>query len=104
VQAFPPKENKLAMEKIRESLELYRENMPFPKPLAIGLEATFFKTKPKSVSQEFPIGKSDLSNYVKMLEDAMEGIMFENDSQIVTEVTHKRYGAPRVEVKLWEQV
>lgn len=103
VQAFPPKENKLAMEKIRESLELYRENMPFPKPLAIGLEATFFKTKPKSVSQEFPIGKADLSNYIKMLEDAMEGIIFENDSQIVSLVAYKRYGAPRVEVKLWEQ-
>jgi Holliday junction resolvase RusA-like endonuclease len=108
VQAFPPKENKQATVIIQQSLELYKENMPYPKPLAVGLEMTFFKPLLKSGNMEYPIGKPDLSNYIKQLEDSIEGLMMDNDSQIVTIVAHKRYcqpgEQPRVEIKLWEVI
>lgn len=48
-----------------------------------------------------PIGKPDLSNLCKSVEDAMNGVIFYDDSAIVTTVQDKVYGdRPRVEVVL----
>jgi Holliday junction resolvase RusA-like endonuclease len=49
-----------------------------------------------------PTGKPDLSNYIKGVEDAIEGVLVHNDSQIV-DYGHscKKYSdTPRIEVRL----
>jgi len=49
-----------------------------------------------------PISKPDLSNYVKGIEDGLEGICYNNDSQIVRMASSKDYSNnPRVEVELY---
>lgn len=50
-----------------------------------------------------PITKPDGSNYLKGVEDALNGIVYKDDSQLVTSVVEKYYGnPPRVEVEITE--
>lgn len=51
-----------------------------------------------------PISKPDLSNYLKGVEDALEGILLKNDSQVVDYGdSGKWYGeVPRIEITLRE--
>lgn len=72
---------------------------------AMALKATFFLQRGKSIpkKREYPETKPDLDNLLKCLTDAMEGIIYTNDSRIVDEAVGKRYGdPPRVEVYLEE--
>jgi Holliday junction resolvase RusA-like endonuclease len=77
-----------------------------PKELLDGplvLEVTFYLQRPKSKPKRvrFPDTKPDLDNLVKSVKDALEGIVYANDSRIVDEVARKRYGdPPRVEVTI----
>ena len=70
-------------------------------PLA--LEATFYLLRPKSKPKRvlYPAWRPDLDNLVKSVKDALEGIIYTNDSRIVDEVARKRYGdPPRVEITI----
>lgn len=51
----------------------------------------------------FPTEKADLSNYLKALEDALEGAAYENDKQLYQTLSKKHIDRqkPRVEIKLW---
>lgn len=50
-----------------------------------------------------PITKPDTSNYAKGIEDALNGIIYKDDSQIVQSVINKFYSdRPRVEVTISE--
>lgn len=53
----------------------------------------FYLAKPKSVKKthEYPIGRPDLDNYVKLISDAMNGIIWKDDSLIVSLTAEKRY-------------
>ncbi|MCM8804271.1 MAG: RusA family crossover junction endodeoxyribonuclease [Candidatus Omnitrophica bacterium] len=52
----------------------------------------------------FPTRKSDLSNYIKLIEDAFQGYFYLNDNQIVKEVLMKNLDKknPRVEIEVLE--
>ena len=70
---------------------------------AVHLKAAFVLQKPKSVpkKRQYPETKPDLDNLLKSLTDAMEGIIYTNDSRIVRKVVSKEYGdPPRVEVEV----
>lgn len=74
---------------------------PFDAPLL--LEVTWYRPKPKSwpKSRNLPTTKPDLSNYTKLLEDALNGIVYQDDARIVTAVLAKRFDAQeRVEVRV----
>lgn len=50
-----------------------------------------------------PIIKPDCSNYLKGIEDALNGIAYMDDSQIVLVHVTKQYAAePRAEIRVWQ--
>jgi Holliday junction resolvase RusA-like endonuclease len=51
-----------------------------------------------------PVSKPDLSNYIKGVEDAIEGILLKNDSQVIDYgQSGKWYGeVPRIEIEIKE--
>lgn len=57
----------------------------------------------KSSAPFFPAGKPDVLKLSRGVEDALTGIIWKDDSQIVTEKLTKRYGAmPGVAIKISE--
>jgi Holliday junction resolvase RusA-like endonuclease len=74
---------------------------------AVELVADFYFDKPKSKKKaQFKLTKPDVSKLTRSVEDAMTGIVYQDDSQIVSEIVRKHYGSPaRAEIQvrqLWE--
>jgi Holliday junction resolvase RusA-like endonuclease len=59
---------------------------------ALKMTVVFTIKRPKTVKREHPTVKPDTSNMVKSLEDALNKIAYEDDSQIVSFCAAKRYG------------
>ena len=73
---------------------------------AISACITFFLRKPPSVSNKrvYPVAKPDLDKLVRSILDSCTGIIFRDDSQVVTLAVRKRFGSPeRVEVEFQEE-
>ena len=73
----------------------------------IRLVATFYRLRPKSLVKRviLPIMKPDVDNSYKLLADALEKFVYQNDSQITTALIKKRFGSPpRIELTLEEDV
>jgi len=72
------------------------------------LEATFYRVKPKSTPKRvtMPTTKPDCDNYGKLLMDALNHFVFNDDSQVTTLRLRKRFAAPgqqpRIELKVRE--
>jgi len=50
-----------------------------------------------------PTGKPDLDNYVKLIEDACNGVIWTDDARIVNLIAGKFYSTqPRIEVTIWQ--
>ena len=76
------------------------------------LKLKTYRSTPKSFSKKKlaliaedkfrPITKPDASNLVKGVEDAMNGIVYRDDSQIVDLIVEKRYtlDSPRIEIEV----
>jgi Holliday junction resolvase RusA-like endonuclease len=83
---------------------------PLEGPLV--MKCDFYKGVPKSWSEKKrqqalaglikPIGRPDCSNYLKGVEDALNGIAYLDDSQIVLVHVTKKYSLePRAEIRIW---
>ncbi|WP_145153050.1 RusA family crossover junction endodeoxyribonuclease [Paenibacillus xylanexedens] len=79
----------------------------------IGMVLTVYRSIPKSLSQKkaalaeaghiVPTTKPDVDNYLKGVKDALKGVIWKDDSQVVEVFARKRYSArPRIEVKIKE--
>jgi len=71
----------------------------------ICLTVTFYRTRPKSTPKNvlLPVTKPDTSNYLKLVEDALNNYAFQDDSYITTSHARKRFGSPpRIEIELEE--
>jgi Holliday junction resolvase RusA-like endonuclease len=69
------------------------------------LEATFYRIKPQSKPKKclYPDTKPDLDNLCKSVTDALEGLIYTNDSRLVDKILQKRFGdPPRVEIRIRE--
>jgi crossover junction endodeoxyribonuclease RusA len=69
----------------------------------IWLNVDFFFEKPKSLKKTVTrkITKPDLSKLVRALEDALTGIIYKDDAQIVSCMASKHFGSPaRCEVQI----
>lgn len=69
-----------------------------PSREALALEVCFYLMRPKSVKRVHPSVRPDLDNYIKALMDAGNGIVWEDDCQIVDIRAVKRYGSPRIQI------
>ena len=59
----------------------------------VRLECDFQFVRPKSSRNQSPVVKPDLSNLIKLVEDAMLGIAYKDDCQITEISTRKVYGS-----------
>jgi len=74
---------------------------PLEGPLA--LEVTVYRLRPKSAPKRvtLPITKPDCSNYLKLLEDACNALVWRDDAQLVDVTIRKRFGeTARVEMQV----
>jgi len=101
--SFTPKKTESWEDSVRAQALQHRPEQLMDGPLA--MEATFYLLRPKSKPKrvKYPATKPDLDNLIKSVKDALEGIIYTNDSRIVDEAVRKRYGdPPRVEIAIWE--
>lgn len=76
-----------------------------PLSVALWVEIVFYLPTPKKKKYDYPQTRPDLDNYVKTVMDAMNGIVYEDDSQVVKIVAEKvfttpAYGPPRTIIKI----
>jgi Holliday junction resolvase RusA-like endonuclease len=91
VSTYTPKETKEAEQNFINQANAHKPETPFTGPIAINV--SFYKVKPKSRKKfESWTTKNDLDNMLKLVLDAMNGIFFKDDAQIVSIMCDKRYG------------
>ena len=54
--------------------------------------------------QYYPTKKPDADNIAKVVCDALNGLAYTDDTQVVDLTVHKRFGEPKVIVKIWGMV
>jgi len=83
--------------------------IPIEKDLPVELRVDFYFTIPKSWSKkkkelhmcQYKTSKPDLDNLVKLVKDALNGIAWHDDSQVVRIVATKRYSiSARTEIEI----
>lgn len=77
---------------------------PFDGPVELAV-IVFLPNPKKPKNKLYPITAPDLDNCTKMLQDALEGILFTNDSRIVNLFLAKRFvenelAKPRIKIKV----
>lgn len=83
--------------------QMARILMPAPEPLAdcgFDVEVDFMLARPKSVPERKrsdPWVKPDADKLLRAVLDALEGVVFKNDSQALRVVSEKRYVEPGAE-------
>lgn len=88
---YTPKKTSHYEKQIKYHLEAsgYGFKEMYDKPIHLKLD--FFIARPKSVKREFPCTRPDIDNYAKAVLDAMNGIVFKDDGQIVSLLLTKSY-------------
>lgn len=81
-------------------LEMQKAGLSIVQNKPIFLCANFYFDRPKSLKKSIvqKITKPDLDKLFRALSDALTGIVFKDDSQIVASTVVKSFGAPRMEV------
>ena len=97
---FVPSEHKIHNWRDSVKWAAYRHRVkgewPLQKPISVTLQCVFVRLRPKSTPKAVttPITKPDLKNLVWGVEDAMDGVVFEDDSQVVSYAGSKKmFGA-----------
>lgn len=77
----------------------------FPAHVPVELTLNFYFTKPKSTKRRAMTTKPDGSKLLRAIEDALTGILFHDDAQIIESHVRKHYGGPeRVEIEVREAI
>lgn len=73
---------------------------------ALSLTATFFLQRPKSLkkSETYPTKRPDAENLLKTLLDALNSVVYDDDSRIVELHIRKEYGTPGIEVVITDEI
>ncbi|WP_337032468.1 RusA family crossover junction endodeoxyribonuclease [Paenibacillus illinoisensis] len=108
-RAYDPKNSKDYKDYVRLAAAEHAPAALLEGPL--GMVLTVYRSTPKSFSKKKaaqaeagqirPITKPDVDNYLKGVKDALKGVIWKDDSQVVEVFAQKRYSArPRIEVKI----
>jgi Holliday junction resolvase RusA-like endonuclease len=92
-RSYTPAKTRNAETLMQYSIMAQIKNLPVIKrPTALMVTAKFFLPRPKHLPKKIvlPVTRPDLDNYIKTL-DALNGYVFEDDSQITTIIAKKRY-------------
>ena len=111
VRAYTPKKTEEAEQTLRLLMAKYKPQIPIDTP--VKLSVVFCRRIPKSTSKAnlalmlkgviLPMVKPDLDNYLKLIQDAMNGIFFNDDAQICECISKKIYSQnPRTIIKIEE--
>jgi crossover junction endodeoxyribonuclease RusA len=77
----------------------------FEAHVPVELTLNFYFTKPKSAKRRAMTTKPDGSKLLRAIEDALTGILFHDDSQVIESHVRKHYGGPeRVEIEIKEAI
>jgi Holliday junction resolvase RusA-like endonuclease len=80
------------------------EDLPFPKGIAVAMRLSFYLLRPASAPKRVthPVTRPDAGKLARAIEDALTGVVYRDDGQIVLRTVEKDFGAPqRVEVAVW---
>lgn len=73
---------------------------PFECPVSMRL--LFYFARPQTITRPWPSVRPDVTNLAKAIEDALNGIVYLDDAQIVDLHVRKEYGSqPGVEILIW---
>lgn len=109
VRLYDPKKSKDYKDYVRLAATEHAPAALLEGPL--GMVLTVYRSIPKSFSKKKaalaeegeirPVSKPDVDNYLKGVKDALKGVIWKDDSQVVEVFAQKRYSArPRIEVKI----
>jgi len=98
---FTPKKTKVFEDSIRLLAKAKYHLKPMEGP--IGLGVSFVLQRPKSVKRYYPHVKPDLDNLLKSVVDGLNGILYQDDCQIVECFSQKEYGDESgIVVAVWQ--
>jgi len=89
-RVYTPKRTKSAEDLIKEMARQQYRNGPIKGALSVLVVFTI--KRPKSVKRDYPTVKPDLDNCLKLLLDALNGITYDDDAQIIEINVSKKYG------------
>lgn len=89
---YTPQKTRDAEDMVKILIKDQYKGEPYGKDAPLSLEARFGLQRPKTTKKEQPTGKPDVDNYLKLVMDCGNGIIWEDDSQIV-EVIATKYWA-----------
>ncbi len=109
VKMYDPAKSRDYKDYVRLAAGQHAPAQPLEGPLSMVMIA--YRPIPKSFSKKkaaaaergeiLPVSKPDVDNYLKGVKDALKGIIWVDDSQVVDAFARKRYSArPRIEVKI----
>ena len=101
VMSFTPKATCDAEASIRA--QIADSKVFYTKDIPLSVVLDFYITKPPSVNKKrlCPVTRPDLDNYCKLVLDACNGYLWQDDSQIVSLVAKKQYDTPpRIEIEI----
>ena len=92
VRTYTPQKTRDAQDFIKARLMRHKDEM-FGEHVPVKLVCTFYRTKSKWLprSEDLPVRKSDLDNYIKCLTDPMNFCLLRDDSQITQIIAKKRW-------------
>lgn len=88
-RVYTPSKTVLAEQAIARQVRSDFKLKPFEG--ALGLKLVFWMKKPKKTKNLYPIVKPDLDNMAKLIKDALNGILWKDDSQIILLNCEKYY-------------
>ena len=97
--AYVPEKTRVAKEEIRLFISQAAPRL-FDGPIAV--EMVFLIQRPKSAPKRVvhPVKRPDIDNYVKGVLDAGTGLLWGDDSQIVSLTAVKAFGNPQIKLKV----
>ena len=107
-------ENTVLYENLIKHCYLETKCEPFLDKVPLEVEITACFPIPKSATKKdreriklmeyYPTKKPDADNIAKVVCDALNGLAYKDDAQVIDLTVHKRFGDPKVIVKIWEMV